>query len=171
MPTKAGQGEGYFLRVNVRHSLGRQMVLHEPQIPWLKGDLQTLFWRIRKNKNMKQVWSIYIFRSPSTLLQAWPPNSLSRGHYAYAHLRIVMLKLSRLSKVTKLMSNRLQFEPRSVCLTLKPWLPAITLYYFPIHSLHKCLLSICCETGTVLGAWNTTMDKSDKNPRPQRSYI
>lgn len=85
--------------------------------------------------------------------------------------QMAMLQLSRRSKAAKLMSSRLQSEPRCICLTPKPWLPAFTHCYFPIHSLHKYLLSTYYETGTVLGAWDTTINKSGERPCPPRGHI
>lgn len=61
------QGGGYFLCVSVKHSLGRHCASWASSI-LTQGDLQALFWRIHKNKNMNQVWRIYIFRSPLSLL-------------------------------------------------------------------------------------------------------
>lgn len=47
----------------------------------------------------------------------------------------------------------------------------ITLCYIPIHSLHKYLLSAYNEPGTVLGVWDTAVNKSDKNPCSQKTFI
>lgn len=121
-----------------------------------------------QNKNMNQVSRIYIFRSLRSLPCMASQQSEEAGTILMPILQMGMLQPSRLSKATKLMSSRLQFEPRSDPKALAPSYHSVTSPF--IHFTNICWAPTINQA-LVLSAWDTTMNKSHKNPRPQRSYI
>lgn len=80
----------------MKHILGRQIVLHEPQISGLKGNLQTQIWGIHKITNYEpRMENVRVQKPTKPSARMASQHSEAGGTIFSPALRMVVLQLSR----------------------------------------------------------------------------